>query len=495
MQELKLGIILSYLTIIVSNMSGLISTSLIVKSLPTSEYGIYILAGSIVAILSILDSGITASVTRYIAKYRLEKNIEKEGRFLGFILKLLFLILILILISATIFYNLFDEIYKSSFNSQQINLFKNIWFITIASLLVSILSNYFSGCCFGYEKFIVIKVSIIAKLFFKIFIILMFFVNHPNIMNLVIIDFLLNFFVFLVAFYYSVFVLKIRIDFNRLDFSTHYDILKYAFGIFIFLVASNLQWQVGQIICSHYLNSDGSAIFGIGIMLGSFYGAFASAISGVFLARTTNQVTNTDTLNLANAKVGISTFSILFPIFSGFLLYGDIFIKFWAGNSYSQSWIVALGIMVVSTIPLGLGIASQKSEALGLFKYRAYLNLLSATFGVILSIILVRSLGILGVLIGLVLGVAINNLFLINFYIKRVGMNFNLLIEKGLNLFLLTIIVTALNYLGRLFLQEILHFNDLFTILVGLSIFSISYIGIVYVLFYRKNQYLYRIFQ
>lgn len=495
MQELKLGIILSYLTIIITNISGLISTSLIVKSLPASEYGIYVLAGSIVAILSIIDSGITASVTRYIAKYRSEKDIEKQKEFLGFILKLLCIIFIVILIAATLLYNNFDVIYRNSFNAEQLLSLKKIWFFTVSSLLVSILSNYFNGYCFGYERFVVIKFAIIIKLFFKIIIVLMFFINNPNLLNLVIIDLLLNFLILLISAYYCIVTLRIKINFAPLSITTRNDILNYAFGIFIFLIASNLQWQVGQIICAHYLNSDASAVFGIGIMLGTFYGAFASAISGVFLARTTRLVINTETLNLANTKVGILTLSILFPILAGFLLYGDIFIKLWAGKNYSQSWIVALCIMVISTVPLSLAIASQKAEALGLFRYRAYLNLFSATLGVIISIMLVKPLNILGVLIGLVVGVALNNLFLINFYIRRINMNFDLLIEKALRLFMLTIIVTALNYFGRFFLQEFSLLNELFTIVIGLSIFTISYIGIIYIFFYRKNQELYRILQ
>ncbi|MGL5694824.1 MAG: lipopolysaccharide biosynthesis protein, partial [Peptostreptococcaceae bacterium] len=74
--QLKIGTILSYISIFISLGSGLILTPFIIKSLTISEYGLYSLVGSLVGYLSILEGGIGTTVVRYVSKYRHDKSEE-----------------------------------------------------------------------------------------------------------------------------------------------------------------------------------------------------------------------------------------------------------------------------------------------------------------------------------------------------------------------------------------------------------------------------------
>ena len=93
------------------------------------------------------------------------------------------------------------------------------------------------------------------------------------------------------------------------------------------------------------------AIYGVGIMLGTYYGAFSTAISSVFLPRATQMTAleaSGEELTLMMVRIGRFSLITLLMILGGFLLYGQQFILLWVGKTYQNSWLVALIIMTSS---------------------------------------------------------------------------------------------------------------------------------------------------
>ena len=83
MSQLKKGALLSYVTIILTNLIGLLLTPFIVRSLGNSEYGLYALIGAFIGYISVLDLGLNNTIVRYVSKYRAENDKEGEEVFLG----------------------------------------------------------------------------------------------------------------------------------------------------------------------------------------------------------------------------------------------------------------------------------------------------------------------------------------------------------------------------------------------------------------------------
>lgn len=490
MKELKIGILLSYLLILVTNVSGLFSTSLIVKNIGIDIYGVYVFALSIISIISLLDAGISSSVTRFISGYRAKKEYKSEILFIAEIFKITSIICLFVVISGYLIYIYFDSPYFSNYSLKNLEILKKVWPILVISLVFSILSNIFSGYCFGLQKFVYIKSILICKVFLKLMLIYLVFLKKPDLYTLVFIDLFLNLLFLLLVFFYSFFNLKLKINFisNENNFSIRTDIYKYSSGIFIFLISTNIQWQLGQMLCAIYLSSSSSAIYGIGIMLGTFYGAFASAISGVFLAKTTQTMflKQEDKIDIHCAKVGSIILIILSPILVGFYIYGEIFIKLWAGEEYLKSWYIAILIMLFYTPSLTLAIASQKAEAMGLFKFRSYSNLFTAILGLFLSFVFLNFLDIFGVLLGMLIGLIMNSIILIWFYIYKVNMNFSMLKVKVFKLIKISLICFLFNYpIAQYLMKKDMTWVILF---FGIFLYILIYFVIVYFFIFRKDK-------
>ena len=90
-KQIKYGAILSYLSIVLNVVAGLIYTPWMVKIIGQSDYGLYTLAYSLIS-LFLIDFGLSSATARYVSKYHAEGNEKKVNDFLGVIYKLYFAI-------------------------------------------------------------------------------------------------------------------------------------------------------------------------------------------------------------------------------------------------------------------------------------------------------------------------------------------------------------------------------------------------------------------
>ena len=81
--QLKIGALLSYVVLALQNLVGLLYTPFMLRMMGKSEYGLYSIAASIVAYLTILDLGFGNAIVRYTAKYRAEGKTDEQYKMFG----------------------------------------------------------------------------------------------------------------------------------------------------------------------------------------------------------------------------------------------------------------------------------------------------------------------------------------------------------------------------------------------------------------------------
>ena len=86
-KQIKFGAILSYVSIAINIVAGLIYTPWMIDQIGEASYGLYTLANTLIT-LFLIDFGLSSATSRYVAKYRAEGNQEKVDNFLGVVYKL-----------------------------------------------------------------------------------------------------------------------------------------------------------------------------------------------------------------------------------------------------------------------------------------------------------------------------------------------------------------------------------------------------------------------
>ncbi|MEK6153519.1 oligosaccharide flippase family protein [Flavobacteriaceae bacterium 3-367] len=446
MSQLKKGAFLNYTTIILTNLVGLLLTPFIIRQLGNEEFGLYTLIGAFVGYISILDFGLTNTVVRFVAKYRAEKDRKGEENFLATTMVIYSIISFLVLIIGTICYLNIENIFADSLTPDQIEKAKIMFAILVFTLSIGLPAGAFEGICFGYEQFVFPKSAKIIRYLVRSALVVALLLMGGKAVSMVILDASLNLILIIVTITFVFKKLKVRFKLHEYSLALPKRIFSYSVWIFVFVLVGQFQWRVGQMVLGVVANTTMVAIFAVGVMLGTYYGAFSTAISGVFLPRATQMtVANASSEELTNMmiKIGRLSFIVLMYILGAFILYGKQFVLLWVGESYNDSWIIALTIMFAYTLPLVQGFGNSILEARNKLSFKAIIYLVFLILGTGFGAFLAKSYGAIGMISGSVTGWLIVQNVMNFYYHKVIRLNilrfFKELLHKTLLSFLLVV--------------------------------------------------------
>ena len=154
MSQIKTASLVSYMTIITNILVGLILTPFILKSLGKSEYGLYMLVGSIIGYLALFDFGFNKTTIRFVSKYRHEGNKEKEEVFIATNLRVYFVIAVVIVLFGLAGFTTIDYFFLEKFTDQELYAFKVMYLFMLLNVVWVIVSGSLLGIIIAYEQFI-----------------------------------------------------------------------------------------------------------------------------------------------------------------------------------------------------------------------------------------------------------------------------------------------------------------------------------------------------
>lgn len=480
MSQLKKGALLSYINIGITNIMGLVLTPYIIRSLGDSEYGLYILIGSIIGYISLLDLGLNNTIIRYVSKYRAEKNKKGEESFLATTMLIYaFISLVTVIIGVVLYFNL-NAIFKDSLTIEELPKAKKMFLVLIFNLAITLPGGSFTAICNAYERFVFPRALLIIKYLSRVTLIFTLLLYFPYAITLVWIDTALNVAIIGVSAIYVFSKLNVRFKMHQWNSKLVKDIFSYSIWIFISAIVMRLQWNTGQIVLGVSVNTAAVAIFGVGVMLGGYYGAFAGAINTLLLPKATymsvNQ-NNATSYNSAMQKVGRINGFILFLMLSGFYVYGREFIILWVGNTYLPAWEIALLIMISMTLPLLQAFGNSILEAKKKNRFRALVSLFTVLSAVIIAVFLVPNYHFKGVIYPLFTAMILNSLLLSWYFYKIFGFDFMAFIKNTImKPFLGALPVVLLFSLLKTY-WNVISWLDL---LLHIGLFSIIYSAVIY---------------
>lgn len=454
MDQLKKGALLNYISIILTNIVGILMTPFILKCLGSDQYGIYLTVGALIGTISLLDFGLNNTIVRFVAKYKAEKNIVKEENFLATVMIIYAVISFLVLLIGALFYNYLDS-YFGKMTVFQIEIAKMMFAVLILNISLTLPGGVFLGICLGYEKFVFPKLLNIIRYILRSLTVLIILNYGGKAISLVLIDSFFNVIVVLISGHFVFTKLKVRFKLHSLNSNFIKEILMYSIWIFVFALVGVFQWKAGHWILGSMSIPSVLAIYGIGITLGSYYGAFSTAISSVFLPRATQMsVANASGEELTDMmiKIGRLSFIVLMYIFIFFSLYGLQFVNLWVGGELGsqgsfEAWLIALLIMGAYTIPLVQNFGNSILEAKNKLAFKATIYLLFMVLGTLIGYFLAKNNEALGMVVGSVLGWFIVQNIMNVYYYKVIKINIPRFFKELLNKTLLVfIVISAIGY-------------------------------------------------
>lgn len=493
----KLGIaaMISYITIILSNVLGLLFVPFMLKHLGDTEYGLYVLIGSLVSYLTLLDFGFGNAVIRYLAKYKAHNDIQSTDKFLYTSRSFYRLASVACSFIALIVYFFIPNILSDSFTNNEVNLAKNLFLVLIINIIISLQINFYQAIVSSHERFIYQKSLLLIKAVSRyILLFILLSLNYKS-MSIVVIDTALNLFYMLSLVFYINQKLKIRIKKDRIDMKMMANVFNYTFYIFIAMLVGELYWQSGSILLGINSSPQSITIFNLGSQFARYLISIVMVISSLFLPKITRLVfQNVSSFDLTKEmlKVGKYIMFFLLLIFIGFIFFGRQFIELWIGPNYNNVYYLALIMMTPFVLELSQTIGVTILQAMSLHKSRSIALLITTLLAILSSIILIPSLDYYAPAISLSVSSIIYLVLLNIIYVKSASLNMKFYyIEMFKYSFVLVIFLIAVGIL--LSGVDIYSWYDLFFVVGGYSISYILFFVIVKTSWTQKKAIFYRI--
>lgn len=490
MSQFKKGALISYIGILGTNLAGLILTPYIIKTLGDSDYGVYMLVGSMISYLIALDFGLNNAIARYVTKYSIDNDSESEENLLAHVfVTLTGLVVFAVLIGLLIFIN-FENYFYDSLTVSEIKLAKELLPFLIINILMVLPSSMFTAYSHAKQRFVYPKLINLFKIVFRSIIVFLALYNGHKALAIVIIDTIFNFMVTLFLITFCVKKLNFKIKLHKWNKILWMEILYYSFWIFLASIVLKLQWQVGQTIVGLQINAVAVAVFGVGIMLGGYYNAFAFAINSMVLPRAVNLVEKKysgKAITEDMITVARYILFILFLVSSGFFLFGEKFILLWLDQGYGEAYFIAMMIMITRTIPLSQIYGNSILEAKNKNRFKSLISLMTISIASILAYNLAPLYGLDGVFWPIMIAMFIDAIIMNYYYYRIFDFDIFNFFKKTIFSFFTPLLVLILTfYLLILFLD--IDISNWFNFFVLCCLYGLSYLITIFYFVLNKRE-------
>lgn len=487
-KQIKIGAIISYISIVINIVAGLLYTPWMIDKIGESDYGLYTLANSLIT-LFLIDFGLSAAVSRYLATYRAEGKEEAANRFLGAVYKLYLIIDSVIFLLLIILFFFLDSLYQ---NLGEVGLqrFKVVYVMAGLFSVINFPCVTFNGVLNAYEKFIPLK---LADVFYRIGVVvatIIVLLCGQGLYGLVAVQSFVGLLVILFKWIIIKRSVSIKADFK----STPKGIFKEIFGFSLWVTVSSLaQRLVFNIIPSLLVmmkRPDSVPIFGIITTIEGYAYTITTAINGMFMpsvARFYTEENAEDKIMQLMNKVGRFQFALNSLIFVGFMFAGWDFLQIWLTDGLqlqiSEAYWGVLLVLSPGIFYNSMQIAHTALIVKKEVKYSALINVGMGIINVILSMPFIALWGIYGACASIFIAYTFRIIALSLVYSKRIGIKIKVFLKgcclrQGIPTFL-TIVFMVLVYCMPIHLNLYLDFIFrgitcviiffMFTLILGVS--------------------------
>ena len=422
--QLKAGVVLNYVVIILNTVVGLLYTPYMLRMLGQSEYGLYSLVASVIAYLTVLDLGFGNAIVRYTAKFRAEKKTEEQYEMFGmFFLLYLVIGIIAFGIGLGLYFNV-GTLFGDTMTAVELGRARIMMLLLVANLAFTFPMSIWGSIIQAYEDFVFQKSLNIFRIILNTAVMICLLHFGYKAVAMVVVQTIFNVLTLVVNFIYCRRKLNIHIYFRFKHF--HWGFLKevaiYSFWIFLNAIMDRVYWSTGQFVLGAMVGTAAVAVFAIAIQLEGMYMQFSTAISSVFLPKVTAMVaTNRSRKEISDLfiRTGRIQYIVLAYILSGFIIFGRQFIELWAGADYTDAYIISLLFFIPLTVPLIQNLGITILQARNEMKFRSVLYIIIALVSLAMQIVLTRFFGGIGCAMGVSGALVVGQILIMNVYYRR----------------------------------------------------------------------------
>lgn len=394
-------------------------TPFIIRSLGDTMYGLWIFIGSFLGYYGLMDFGLNSAIQRFLSRAIGSNDREEGNKVINTALAIFAIIGIITLLFSVVIAFLFPLLIK---NITEVALFRKIILILGLNFAIGFPLRVFSGILTANIRYDLSTGIEIIKLALRTVLIIILLKAGHGIMGLAFITFIADITGY-IAKYFVVRHLYNYIIFSRklIDGSMIKPLFGYSVYTFISQIADQLRFNIDNLVITIFIGLGSVTLYSIAARLISYFKVFISSAIGMLTPLFSQYEAKNDYGAIRDKFIFTTKISSYLSIMIGgiLIIFGRAFIQRWVGAKYLNAY----PILLILVIPITLALMQNPSYQLlfGISKHK-FFTLSNSTEGIlnlILSLILVKRFGLIGVALGTAIPMIIIKLFIQPVYTCR----------------------------------------------------------------------------
>lgn len=489
-RQVKWGVVLMYVQMILNIVINICYTPILIRMLGQSEYGIYNLAASIISYLSLFTLGFGSSYIRFYSKYKAQNDEEGIKRLNGLFLTVFSILSSIALIAGMILIGNVKVLFNSTYSANDLKIAKVLMIFLTFNLVISFPMSLFQSFITSQEKFIFQKLINIGKTILSpcLSIVVLYF-GHGSI-GMVVVTTIISLLIDITNILYCVVKLKMRIKIGKINIPLLKEI--FAFSIFIAInqLIDQINGQTDKVILGKMINASAVAIYAVVDTIRHMYVTLSTSVSSVFAPSVyriynENKEDSKEQINELFIRIGRLQYYILMLVLTGFIFFGRYFINIWVGEDFSIVYWLVLLLIIPGTVPLIQNIGIEVQRAQNKHQFRSLVYLIVAVTNLVISIIMCKFWGIIGVTLGTCFANVVGTIMIMNvYYHKKTGLNIIKFWKEILKASVGMIVPALFGVMILLFV----NFSNVFMFLGLIILYAIIYLVSIYLMSFNKEE-------
>ena len=423
MNQRKLGILISYLNIVLHAVIGFAYVPILLHYIGKSEYGLYQLIGSFIAYFSVMDFGLTAAVVRFYTKYKALQDRVNMENILAIALRAYAVITVVLLILGCAFYAFIPDMFAKSMTLAEINSAQKLFILLLFNMVVTISTMIFRAVINAYERFLFLKGLETVQLVLQPLLVVLVLQSLPSALAVAGVQTVLNVVLIIARIYYCFAKLHIKIRYHFWDKEMFAGFKKLALSVFAVTIIDQVFFKTNQVILGVVSGTAAVAVYSVASLIYMNYMALSVAISGVYLPHVTELIAKNEPVSKLTdlfIRIGRLQYFLLALVASGFIIFGRQFIHMWAGESFDEAYYITLLIILPFTIDLIQNIGLSILQAQNKYDFRAKVYFIMGLLNLCLAIPLAIKYGGVGCAFATGLAMFLGNGVIMNWYYLKI---------------------------------------------------------------------------
>jgi len=410
----------TWLGLLVHAVVGFLLSPFILHRLGDEAFSLWVLVFALTGYYGLLDLGIRSSIVNYTARFVATRDDGQLSRFLSTSLGFYGVVaLVVLLLTAAGFFCLQDlfRIPPALLGSARL-----LFLFTGLSVALTFPLNIFAGVLEGLQKFSWLQLSNIGVTLLRAVLVVVVLENGGGLLALGVIFLAMNILSFLIFTWMALHVMPIRLSLRQFERSAFREMVSYGVFAFAIVVAEKLRFQSDAMVIGAFLPATAITFFFVGSRLVEYSSYAVRSMSQIFTPMSSQFHAVGDLVRLRRTFTAGNRACalIIFPLCVTLLILGRSIIEVWVGARYIASYSILVLLLVPRSIYLAQSTSNKILLGMGQHRILAFVLLLEGGVNLLLSLLLVRRLGITGVALGTAIPLACTSLLFLPRHACRV---------------------------------------------------------------------------